>query len=49
MPKNALITLKNRKNRPALGAPPPDPLWLRRPRASIQDPVLSLHHYSMHF
>jgi len=26
MPKNALLLLKNRKNRRALGAPPPDPL-----------------------
>jgi len=25
MPKNALYLLKNRKNRRALGAPPPDP------------------------
>jgi len=30
MPKNALISLKNCKNRPALGTPPPDPLCIRR-------------------
>jgi len=36
MPKNALFSLKNRKNRRALGAPPPDLLafggWELRPQ-----------------
>jgi len=42
MPKNALILLKNRKNRRALGALPPDPLasggWGFSPQTSATAP-----------
>jgi len=40
MPKIALFLLKNRKNRRALGAPPPDSSCLKRLRALPPDPRL---------
>jgi len=42
MPKIASISLKNRKNRPALGSLPPDPLCLRRLAATPPNPHICL-------
>jgi len=41
MPKITSFLLKNRKNRPALEALPPDPLCLRRLGATLPDPHIS--------
>jgi len=42
MPKSTLLSIKNRKNRPALGVPPPDPLCLRRLGVRLQTPAVAL-------
>jgi len=42
MPKSTLFSMKNRKNRPALGVLPPDSLCLRRLGVRLQTPALAL-------
>jgi len=41
MPKNTSFSLKNRKNRPALGTLPPGPLCLQRLRTTPPDPHIN--------
>jgi len=45
MPKIMSFSLKNRKNRPGLGALPPDSLCIRRLGLHPETPTLALHRY----